>query len=179
MSQLAFENIEFSGYDAMSPPAFSPEHKVYTFHRKPVGSGDFCFRLHLNRPPVKRTPNDGTMYVAYPNYSLQYHVAGEEYCNFWSNEQWIGPSCPAGRESEITISCSLSKKYRGPEESFWVKLVVITSDMEPEQRLACAHPSTASYEGQFFGGQGSCSVEIISACTVCGATVGTSWEVRD
>eukprot|EP01031_Cornospumella_fuschlensis_P035678 gene35678-43272_t len=166
MSQLAFSNIEFCGYDTMSPEAFSPEHKVYTFHRRPVGSGDFGFRVHLNRPPAPRSPDDGLLYHPYPHYSLQYHVLGEQYLNYWSNEQWVGPSCPAGQQSEISVSCSLSKKYSGPEKSFSVQLVVITSEMEPEQKVACTHPSTASYEGEFFAGQGSCSVEIITACTV-------------
>jgi hypothetical protein len=173
--QLAFQNVEFSGHTSMDPPVFSPDVKEYTIHK--AAGADLLFKITLNHPPK---PKVEYYDVEYEGYSLEFHESGAEYKSFWSVGSWNRANCPPG-ECNVSISALLTKRYRDSDElhSVGVYLKVITEEMSPEQRAACTHPHTRTEEGQCFGGgSGSCSVEIIRSCTVCGATLDTSWDHR-
>lgn len=171
---LAFKSIEFSGYDSMETTG----PNSYTIYRK-AGS-NLMFKAELNRAAVPRDEEDGTMYQAYPGWTLEYIESNSEYKSFWSSGSWYSLRSPPG-ESEAHISACLNKRSPAQgEASFGVSVKIITQTMTAEERQACTHPSSMSSEGQCWGGgSGSCTVEIITSCSVCGATLSTSFDHRD
>lgn len=172
---LAFHTIEFMGHDSIEP-AFSPEVTRYVIHRS-AGS-DFRFKATLNRKSAPHDEEDDWNYQPYPGFTLEYHEYSSMYKSFWSPDSWASVSCPPG-ETELSVSCSL-RRVREGEKSFGVSVKIITAEMTPQQRLACTHPSSTTSEGECWGGgSGSCTVELITSCSVCGTTLSTSHEHRD
>lgn len=176
MSILAFKSIEFSGADKVERSSDLNKHN-YTIYRK--ATTPFAFRAFLNRTMEPRTEDNSWCYAPYPRYSFEYHVSGDMYKSFWSPESWSHISTTSGT-TEITICCCLNRVVIEGEKSFYATFTIITEPLSDEERAACTHPSSRTSEGEFWGGgSGSCTVEIISSCTVCGATLNTSFEHRD
>jgi hypothetical protein len=162
---LAFADIEFMGCETIEQD--SKNKNQYTVHRK-AGS-DFRFKATLNWTPEPRTEDDGWCYQPYPGHSLEYHESGAEYKSFWSVDTWASVRCPPG-ESTVYISAG----------SAGVRVTVITAELAEEERRICTHPSTRTSEGECWGGgSGSCTVEILTSCVVCGATLDRSFDHRD
>lgn len=178
MEPLNFKSIEVFGYDRMEPPAFDINVKKYTIYRK--SGSNLCFRAELNRAPVPKTEENGWNHQPYPGFTHEMHASGDVYKSFWSPGDWkaitAGPD-----ETEVCISCDLGKRARlEGEKTFYISLTVHTEPLTQEERKACTHPSTRTTEGEFWGGgSGSCTVEMITSCTVCGATTNTYHEHRD
>lgn len=176
MSRLDFEFIKFYGIDSMEP-AFSPEVREYTIRRK--AGTEMSFVATLNLPPAPQDPNGGWFQPQYPGYSLEYHIAGNDTKDFWTNGQNVSVSCGVG-ERKLSIYCQKSKKNHDVNaQTVGLEFNVITEPMSEEEIKACTHRRTHSYEGECWGGgSGSCSVEIITVCDDCGETVGKSFDYR-
>ena len=178
MEPLNFTSFEFRGVERVEPPNFDVNVKKYEVYRK-VGS-DLAFRAVMNRPPVERTEDNSWCYRSYPNFTHEMIVYGDMYKSFWSPNNWTGINAgPA--ETEVCICCELSRTsdIEG-EKSLYITLNVHTEPLSEEQPKACSHPSTRTSEGQCWGGgSGSCTVEIITSCSVCNATLSTHHDHRD
>jgi len=163
MVALNFETIEFRNADRVERTD-EVKHD-YTIYRK--ATSKFAFRASLDNPsPPSR-------------YSYEYYVPGDVYKSFWSPGSWSHISLTAG-EVEITICCNLNRRVEPDEKSFYATFKIITEPLSAEEHAVCTHPSSRSSEGECWGGgSGSCTVEIISSCTVCGATLSTSFDHRD
>ena len=173
MTGLHVKLIEFSGADRVERTDEAKHN--YTIYRKATSS--FAFRAFLNRPMEPRTEDDW-QYSPYPGFSYEYYVPGDMYKSFWSPESWSHISVTSG-EVEITICCELNRTMEG-EKSFYARFKIITEPLSAEERAACTHPSSRTSEGECWGGgSGSCTVEIITSCTVCGATLRQSFDHRD
>lgn len=178
MKPLNFKSVEFYGFDTMEPSVFDINVNKYTIHRK-AGS-NFCFRAELNRAPKPKTEEDGWNHVPYPGFSQELYVSGNVYKSFWSPGEWAAIDAGPG-VTEVCISCVLGKRARlEGENTFCISLTVHTEPLAEEERKVCTHPSTRTTEGEFWGGgSGSCTVEMITSCTVCGATTSTTYDHRD
>jgi len=178
MEPLNFVSIEFSGVDRVEPPNFDVNTKTYEVYRK-TGS-DLAFRATMNRLPVERTEDNSWCYRPYPNFTHEMIVYGDMYKSSWSPNNWTGVNAGPGK-TEVSIRCELSRHsdIEG-EKPLFVSLIVHTEPPSEEERNACTHPSSRTSEGQCWGGgSGSCTVEIITSCSVCGATLSTDYDHRD
>lgn len=178
MVPLQFKSLEFSGADRVEPPIFDVNVNKYDVYCK-AGS-DLAFRATMNRAPVERTEDNSWCYRSYPNFTHEFYVSGDMYRSFWSPGNWTGITAgPA--DTEVSIKCELSRHsdIEG-EKSLYLTLVVHIERLTEEQCKACSHPSTRTSEGQCWGGgSGSCTVEIITSCAVCNATLNTEYDHRD
>lgn len=157
---LVFKSVEFHGHDSVEPSG----EKSYTVRRK--ASQDLLFKAELNRPE----PHLG--------WSLEFYTSGSQYKDFWIPGSWHGLACPPG-ESDVWIS-AVNKHLPDGVVRLGVSVKVITEDLTPEEKEACTHPTTRTCEGEYWGGaSGSCTVEIITLCAVCGAYLSRSYDHRD
>lgn len=163
------------GCDSVDPP-FDPSITKYVIHR--AAGSDFRFKAALNRIPVVQTEENGWNYQPYPGFSFEMQQTGAMYKTFWSPGNWVPVYCPPG-ETEVSVVCQLKQKL-GEDATFWFSMTVITSEMTPEQLLACSHLSTLTSEGECWGGgSGSCTVEIVTRCAACGTRLSTTHDHRD
>lgn len=170
---LNFKSIEFSGAERVERTD-ETEHN-YTIYRK--ATSQFAFCPTLNRAKVPK-PRDPWQYSPYPGFSFEYYVPGDVYKSFWSPDSWSHISTTSG-EIDVTICCELNRTIEG-EKSFYARFKIITEPLSAEERAACTHPSSRTSEGECWGGgSGSCTVEMVTSCTVCGATLSTSFDHRD
>ncbi len=178
MKPLNFKSVEFDGFDTMEPPAFDVNVNNYTIHRK--AASIFLFRAVLNRAPAPKTEEDGWNHVPYPGFSHELYIFGNDNKSFWSPGEWVSIAAGPG-VTEVSISCVQGKRARlNGENTFNIALTVHTEPLTEEERKVCTHPSTRTTEGEFWGGaSGSCTVEMITSCTACGATTSTTYEHRD
>lgn len=178
MKQLNFESVEFCGFEEMEPLVFSPNVEKYTIYRKAGQSLSFCAKL--NRAPAPKKEDGDLNYQPYPGFTHQLCVAGVIGKSSWSPGCWNVITVCSG-VSEVRISCDRLKAGRPEgEKTFSISLTVHTTPMTEEERLLCTHPSTYTSEGEFWGGcSGTCTVEIFTSCTECGATISRHIESRD
>lgn len=176
METLNFDYIEFRGIDRMEPPDFDASVTKYIVYRK-MGN-KLAFRAGLNRVPVHKSEVNSRGYQPYSNYTMVFYVYGDMYSkSHWSPDCWapfrVGPE-----ETEVVVGCELNTPIEG-EKSQYITVIVRTEPVSEEECRACLHPSSYTSEGQCWGGgSGSSTVEIITHCAVCNATIGTTHEHR-
>lgn len=165
MDPLHFESLEFRGIDRMVPPSFDVNIRTYTVYRK--AGNKLAFRAGLNRNDVLES------------YTLMLYVYGNMYSkSYWSPNSWA-PFRLGNDDTEVVVGCELNSPMDG-EKSQFISIAVITEPTEKQEHAECLHLSTYSSEGQCWGGgSGSSTVEIITYCAICNATLGTSHEHRD
>jgi hypothetical protein len=159
---LAFKSMEFSGCESVEVTGPTS----YTVRRK--ASENLVLKAELNKENKEQQRH----------WSLEYFVVGSEYKSFWTPLCWNHLVCPPG-DSDAYISVCIKRPVPG-EASFSISVKVITAELSAEERTACTHPSTMTSEGQCWGGgSGSCTVEMVTSCAVCGATLSTYHDHRD
>jgi hypothetical protein len=173
---LAFASMDIVGCDTAEQ---DPDNRNHYLVKRKAGS-DLRFKATLNRPPVPLpAEDDGSFYEAYPGYILEYHVSGAEHKSFWTVDSWASLPCPPGTWG-VTITAKFTKRPTEGEGTIEATMSVITSPLSEEEKLHCAHPSSRVTEGEWWGGcSGTCQVELITSCVVCGAELSKTIEHRD